>query len=80
MDANSQQYGNELVACRATPNAGSEETSCVEHMEALGVSSASMSNRREEITTYWTRLLERVKTRSETTRNDVESREKTIGN
>jgi hypothetical protein len=79
MDTNSRGNGNEPAAWHSETNVDSGQKGCVACMEALGDSSAPISNLRDVVTTYWTRLLERVKTRSEAADNEIEPMKGAIG-
>jgi hypothetical protein len=79
MDTNSRGNGNEPAALHSETNIDSGQTRCIACMEPPGESSTPVSNLRDVLTTYWTRLLERVKTRSEAADNDIEPMRGTIG-
>jgi hypothetical protein len=66
MDANSQEYENELFAWESDTNVSSKHARRVERIEPLGASGAPIDSLRDAVAAYWTRLLERVKRRSET--------------
>jgi hypothetical protein len=79
MDTNSRGNGNEPAAWHSETNVNSGQTPCVACTEPLGASSSPISNLRDVVATYWTRLLERVKTRSEAADKDIQPMRGTIG-